>query len=202
MLHMLYGKLKQYYKKKHLNMLIKRGLDMGKNIQIEGNIHIDPSHCFLIRIEDNCFFGPDVHIFAHEAGPFRYLGITKLAKVTIKENSGLGLAAVVMPGVTIGPNSIVGAYSVVTRDVPPNSIAVGNPVKIVASMDDYLERHAKDEKKYRTFHESQYNIRWISSKGRKEMLDYLSCHPMAYIKGENPDVSIFNSKVLRKNGRI
>ncbi|MCI4666999.1 MAG: acyltransferase [Bacteroidia bacterium] len=59
----------------------------------------------------------------------------KKGKVTIKKNARIGSHAVVMPGVTIGENSIIGAFSFVNKDIPDNVIAVGTPVKIIRTID-------------------------------------------------------------------
>ncbi len=63
-----------------------------------------------------------------------------VGKVDIRDNVFVGHAAIVLPGVTIGPNAIVAAGAVVTKDVPPNSIAAGVPAKVVAPLDAYVER--------------------------------------------------------------
>jgi acetyltransferase-like isoleucine patch superfamily enzyme len=55
------------------------------------------------------------------------------ADVWIRENCFVGACAVILPGVTVGPNSIVAAGAVVTRDVPPNTIAAGNPARVLRS---------------------------------------------------------------------
>lgn len=54
--------------------------------------------------------------------------------VLLKKNSWIGAGAIILPGVTVGENSIVGAGSVVTKDVPDNTIVVGNPAKVVRNV--------------------------------------------------------------------
>lgn len=56
--------------------------------------------------------------------------------VTIKDNVWLGYGVIVMKGVTIGENSIIGMNSVVTRDIPANSIAVGSPAKVIKTLEN------------------------------------------------------------------
>jgi acetyltransferase-like isoleucine patch superfamily enzyme len=55
----------------------------------------------------------------------------KKGRVTIKKNAKIGTHSVVMPGVTIGENAIIGAFSFVTKDIPDNSLAVGVPAKVI-----------------------------------------------------------------------
>ena len=81
----------------------KHGVVIGRNVQIG-------SHCSIYTVStiDN-----------------------KMGKVTIKENARIGAHSAIMPGVTIGKNSIVGAYSFVNKNIPDNTVAYGVPVKII-----------------------------------------------------------------------
>ena len=58
------------------------------------------------------------------------------APVTIGDNCWIGAGAVICPGVTIGDNSVIGAGSVVTRDIPANSVAVGNPCRVLREINE------------------------------------------------------------------
>lgn len=61
-------------------------------------------------------------------------------KIRILDNCFIGINVIIMPGVTIGPNSIVGAGSVVTKAVPHESVVVGNPAKILCTLTQYIEK--------------------------------------------------------------
>lgn len=65
----------------------------------------------------------------------------RFAPIRVLDNSFVGVRSILMPGVTIGPNSIVGAGSVVTRDVPPGTVAVGTPARVVCTLDEYVETY-------------------------------------------------------------
>jgi len=93
-----------------------------------------------IQIGNNCMLANGVFVTdADWHGIYdRLESIGKAAPVILKENVWVGDCATICKGVTIGENSIVGAGSVVTSDVPPNSIAAGNPAKVVKQLD--LER--------------------------------------------------------------
>ena len=125
---------------KYLEELVDNGLSLGKNTAILSPLFLDPSHCFLISIGDNCTICPNVRFIAHDASTKRFLGYTKIGRIQIKEDCFIGDSSIILPGVSIGPNSIVGAGSIVTRDVPPNIVACGNPAKPVASVDEYIEK--------------------------------------------------------------
>ena len=74
--------------------------------------------------------------------------LDSVGKIEIRDNSFIGAGAVILPGVTIGPNSIVAAGAVVSRDVAPHSVVGGNPAKIIGTTEDYLERLVERSKSY------------------------------------------------------
>ncbi len=88
----------------------------------------------LVTIGARCMLGPNVQIYtaAHDLDPeLRAQGLEKALPVTIEDDAWIGGGAIILPGVTIGKHSIVGAGAVVTKDVPANSRAVGNPAKVI-----------------------------------------------------------------------
>ncbi len=129
-------------KKRHLyiNRLIDRGLSLGKNVEIISKFFFDPAHCFLISIGDNCTICPNVRLIAHDASTKTHLGYTKIGKITIEKDCFIGDSTIILPGVTIGSNSIIGAGSVVVKSIPAYSVAAGNPAKIICKLDEYLQR--------------------------------------------------------------
>ena len=88
----------------------------------------------------NCYLSDsDWHDLQH-----RIYAPGKTAPITLEDNVWIGDSALVAKGVRVGENSVVGAWSVVTKDVPPNSIVAGNPARIVGAIDpdDMTTRHA------------------------------------------------------------
>ena len=124
--------------------LIRLGLTVGKNFSRQEKTIIDQSHCWLITIGDNVTLAPRVHILAHDAGTKRPLNYTRIGLVDIGNNVFIGASSTVLPGVTIGDNVIIGANSVVSKGVPSNSVAIGNPARVVCTYDEYVSRK-KDE---------------------------------------------------------
>jgi maltose O-acetyltransferase len=124
----------------HLEKLLKRGLKVGKNFSRMGGVIIDPSHCYHITIGDNVTLAPRVHILAHDSSTFMFLGKTRVANVTIGNNVFIGAGSIILSGVHIGNRVIVGAGSIVTKDIPDNSVAAGNPAKVICTIDDYLKK--------------------------------------------------------------
>ena len=113
----IYHTLQSKKTEKHIKNLKKKGLKLGNNVSIIDTFFFDPSHCFLISIEDNCTICPNVRLIAHDASTKKLLGYTKTGKIVIKKDCFIGDSAIVLPNVSIGPNTIIGAGSVVTKNI-------------------------------------------------------------------------------------
>lgn len=135
----------------HLEKLIKRGLKVGKNFHRMGGVTIDSTHCYHISIGDNVTLAPRVHILAHDASFGVFTGKTRAANVTIGNNVFIGASAIILPGVHIGNRVIIGAGSVVTKDIPDNSVAVGNPARVICTLDEYLTKEQAKMRAENTF---------------------------------------------------
>ena len=118
----------------------------GAQIGVDNRIEIRSlgPEPYLIRIGNHCTIGPDVKFLVHDGGTWIFTeeipSLQKFAPIWIMDNCFIGQSAIVLPGVTIGPNSIVGAGSVVTRDVPSGTIAVGNPARAISSVEEYRQK--------------------------------------------------------------
>ena len=120
--------------------------EYGKNIHIGNKVIINMNCTFLdngvINIGDNVMIAPDVRIYTatHSVSLSERMPVRSNSKasicdtiacpVTIESGVWIGGGAVILPGVTIGRNSVIGAGSVVTKSIPENSIAVGNPCRV------------------------------------------------------------------------
>ena len=83
-----------------------------------------------VRLEDDVFIGPNA-TFTNDPFPRSKQYPEKYSETVVQKGASIGANATILPGVTIGQNAMVGAGAVVTKDVPPNSIVVGNPARIV-----------------------------------------------------------------------
>lgn len=149
----------------NIKKAVRNGMKLGKNVFIGSGTFIDPSHCFLISIGNNVTLSSKVHILAHDASTKRHLGYTKIGRVEIGDNVFVGACTIIMPGTSIGENSIIGGASVVTKDVPSNEVWAGNPAKYVCSLKDYLKKFS-DLQKF----DKNYRINSISENMKKELL--------------------------------
>lgn len=110
--------------------------DYGYNIRLGARVFLNYGCVVLdvvaVEIGDGCQVGPGVHIYAadhpRDAG-LRRQGWENGRPVRIGANVWIGGAAVLLPGITVGDDAVIGAGSVVTRDVPPGATVVGNPAK-------------------------------------------------------------------------
>jgi len=122
--------------------LIKRlreaGMDIGENVALV-NVTLDTFVPFLIKIGSNCII-THATILAHDAAPAVFGPRTRVGRVTIGDHVFIGAGAVILPGVTIGSRSVIGANTTVARDIPPNSLATGSPARVVGSVDDWLSK--------------------------------------------------------------
>ena len=141
-----------------LDKLIRRGLVVGTGFTKMGGVIIDPSHCWHITIGNNVTLAPRVHILAHDASTKVFLDYTRVSNVTIGDNVFVGAGTIVLPGVSIGNNVVIGAGSVVSRDIPDNCVAVGNPARVVKSLDEYLNKEKERMKGDNVFGD-EYTLR-------------------------------------------
>jgi maltose O-acetyltransferase len=166
----IYYLLLETKKRRYIEHLRKKGLKLGKNVDIVDQVFLDPSHCYLISIGDNCTICPNVRLIAHDASTKKNLGYTKLGKVEIKENCFIGDSAIILPGVRIGPNSIVGAGAVVTKDIPPNTVTAGNPAKVISSIEEYIHKIRSISSSKKVFDEN-YFINNLDKRKTKELVE-------------------------------
>ncbi|MGK9043938.1 sugar O-acetyltransferase [Mammaliicoccus vitulinus] len=121
-------------------------IDYGRHINIGENFYANMDCIFLdvnyINIGNNVMFGPRVSLYTagHPLDPtIRNDQLEFGQAINIEDNVWIGGSATILPGLTVGKNSIVAAGAIVTKNVPPNTVVAGNPAKIIKHItkDDY-----------------------------------------------------------------
>ncbi len=114
----------------------------GDEIRVGHNVFINQNCTFYdlggLDIGDDVMIGPNVNIIttSHPLGPSQRRAVTIGKPIVIERNVWIAAGATIVGGVTIGENSVVAAGSVVTRNVPPNTLVGGNPARVIRSIGD------------------------------------------------------------------
>jgi acetyltransferase-like isoleucine patch superfamily enzyme len=113
---------------------IQKGVRIGKNVKVSTHTFI----CEGVSIEDDVFIGHNVSFIndkyprsTNAEGSLQTEADWKVVPTVVKRGASIGTSATILCGVTIGENAIIGAGSVVTKDVPPNVTAAGVPARII-----------------------------------------------------------------------
>jgi maltose O-acetyltransferase len=114
----------------NLERLVAQGLELGVGTHISRPVYIDQLHPWLISIDDYVTLGPYVAIITHDTSLVQHTGQTRLGRVVLGKRVYVGVGAILLPGTTIGEDSVIGAGAVVHGQVPAASLAIGNPAKI------------------------------------------------------------------------
>lgn len=169
--------LQNYYEKKGINIFILLytklflrnsdnkikwlklcGMKIGNGTYLNCNLNAFPEP-FMIELGKNVYLATNVQFLTHDGSLSwltRKMGLTdkrteKIGKIIIGDNCFVGARAMFMHDVTVGKNCIVAAGSVVTKNIPDNSVAGGCPAKVICTIEEYLERNK---------HRNDYTCGW------------------------------------------
>jgi acetyltransferase-like isoleucine patch superfamily enzyme len=148
LLQTIYERVCYSNSKLHVIYLRKKGVIVGEGTTFFSTVRIDISRPSLVEIGKNCTFTDKVSLVTHG---FDWSVIREKygevlcssGKVTIEDNVFIGINTIITKGVRVGRDSIIGAGSVVTHDIPAGSVAVGNPCKVIMSIDEYYQSRKK-----------------------------------------------------------
>ncbi|AOE87809.1 acyltransferase [Pseudomonas sp. TCU-HL1] len=112
--------------------LIENDVEVGDRVTIKSGVFLWDG----IRVADDVFIGPNA-TFANDPMPRSKVYPERFLGVRLERGASIGANATLLPGVTIGEYAMVGAGAVVTKDVPPRAVVVGNPARILRFLDDH-----------------------------------------------------------------
>lgn len=121
---------------------IDAGVKIGKNCKIQNGVSIYKG----VEIKDDVFVGPNA-CFTNDKVPRAFNAEWKITPTTIEKGASIGANATIVCGITIGEYAMVGAGSVVTKDVEPYSLVMGNPAKHVSYIDQFGNKVERKQKR-------------------------------------------------------
>lgn len=144
---------------------------VGKDVDILSS-NIDLGEPYLIHIGDNVTITGS-RVLTHDASLKRVIGYTKTGSVFIGNNVFIGVGSIILPDTRIGDNVVIGAGTVVAKDIPSNCVVVGNPLRVLCSYEEYLEKIRNNMEKYpvvdlypKDIMNNDYYIDLLVSKGK------------------------------------
>lgn len=111
------------------NVYIDTGVTIGNNVKVQNNVNVYNG----VTVEDDVFLGPSM-TFTNDMFPRATNANWAITETLVEKGASIGANATIVCGVTIGAYSMVGAGSVVTKDVPPHALVVGNPAKKIGNV--------------------------------------------------------------------
>ena len=155
--NVLSGKTTQ---EREMEYLLAHGLKVGKNFVSFSDHPFDSNWPWWISVGDNVLLSTDVKILAHDTSTCYSNSCTKIGLVTIGDNVFVGAKSIILCNVKIGNNVIIGAGSVVSRSVPDNCVAAGNPARVICTMEEYMKKHAHAMERKKDFSKHRWD-EWI-----------------------------------------
>ncbi|MCB4790821.1 MAG: acetyltransferase [Elusimicrobia bacterium] len=120
------------------NSVIEHDVVLGDNVRVHSNVFI-PEYT---EIEENAWIGPNV-VFTNAKYPRSKNVKDTLKGASVRKNAKIGANSTILPAVTIGENALIGAGSVVSKNVPQNKVVVGNPARVIRDITEIEEYNSK-----------------------------------------------------------
>lgn len=124
---------------------IKNGLKCGDGVTSMGGASFG-SEPYLVELGNRVRLSTEVSFVTHDGGTYAFRrekgneDIVRFGRIVVGDDTFIGMRAIIMPGVTIGRNCVVGAGSIVTRDVPDRCVVAGIPARIICTTDEYAQK--------------------------------------------------------------
>jgi acetyltransferase-like isoleucine patch superfamily enzyme len=122
------------------------GATIGERIVLEFGAYVDTDFAWLVTLEDDVVLAARAQVLAHDGATRQVLGHTLVAPVRICTGAYVGAGATILPGVTVGRYAVIGAGSIVSRDVPPETVVAGIPARAICSVHELVARQEAEVK--------------------------------------------------------
>lgn len=145
-----------FFQKVYIKFFIKTSFAYARHLKKKGFLQSQGENCYiaksanipdpyLVTIGNNVWITAGCHILGHDASVIMINVMKKrhfdgVGSIMIGDNCFLGNNVIILPGTKIGSNTIVGAGSLVTKDIPDGSVWAGNPARHICSLEDYIEK--------------------------------------------------------------
>lgn len=126
----------------------KRGVKIGKDVHWGTNVVVDYPYPNFVTVEDGASLAGNDYILTHNKPMAYHRNCSEafVAPVVVKKHAWVAINVTILPGVVIGEGAIVAAGSVVSKDIPPFTVAKGNPAKVVSDISELLrDNYSQDE---------------------------------------------------------
>ena len=130
-----------------IKYLREQGMKIGNGCTFYCRTNAFSTEPYLIEIGNKVTITSDCQLLTHDGGCRVALNmglmgkIDKFGRIIIKDNVFIGIKSIIMPNVTIGNNCIICAGSIVTKDIPDNSVAVGVPAKVICTVEEWFNKN-------------------------------------------------------------
>lgn len=164
--------------------LLPQGISVGRNVHLGKGVKFDYSHGHHILIEDDVTVVDGTRILCHDAASVRRTGLGWIAPVVLRHGAFVGADALIMPGVTIGENAVVGAGSVVTNDVPAGTVVAGVPARPIGTTDQLDAKRTKNSHTYPVFETRTHNQHPLNEDVLQQLHEACRLHGGYFLRDE------------------
>lgn len=127
-------------------------------------------------------------ILAHDAGPEIALGAVRVGTVILHPSSHVGARTIILPGVEIGPRTVIAANSVVSRSMPADTVCGGRPARPFSTLSQYIETHRRRIEVSRTFEYSAYDVPNLSPERRAALVSAVLAGDVYMLGGRSAEL--------------
>ena len=145
-------------------------MHIGRDVVFPDDVYVDEEYCSLISIGDSTAFSSECMILAHDAAPEIALGAVRVGTVVLHPSCHVGVRTIILPGVEIGPRTVIAANSVVSRSLPADTVCTGRPARPFSTLAQYLETHRQRIEVALTFEWSAYSVEFLTPERRAALV--------------------------------